>query len=101
MALDEALLAEMRETKAAIDELQQKLKDLVTALRERGASSQEIAEAPRSRRAVTRSLSFRWSSSIAALVSRISASSASSSATPPNLVAGVDKAGLVGRSVIR
>ena len=47
MALDEALLAEMRETKAAIDELQQKLKDLVTALRERGASSQEIAEALR------------------------------------------------------
>ncbi len=47
VALDEALLAEMRETKAAIDELQQKLKDLVTALRERGASSQEIAEALR------------------------------------------------------
>ena len=47
VALDEALLAEMRETKAAIDELQRKLKDLVTALRERGASSQEIAEALR------------------------------------------------------
>ena len=47
VALDEALLAEMRETKAAIDELQEKLKDLVSALRERGASSQEIAEALR------------------------------------------------------
>jgi hypothetical protein len=47
MALDEALLTEMRTTKAAIDELQQKLKDLVTALREQGATSQEIAEALR------------------------------------------------------
>ena len=32
MPLDEALLAEMRETKAAIDELQEKLKTLVLSL---------------------------------------------------------------------
>ena len=47
MPLDEALLAEMRETKAAIDELQDKLKALVTELRAKGATSQEIAEALR------------------------------------------------------
>ena len=45
--LDEALLAEMRETKAAIDELQEKLKALVAELRAKGATSQEIAEALR------------------------------------------------------
>ena len=47
MALDEDLMAEMRVTKAAIDELQQKLEDIVAALRERGATAQEIAEALR------------------------------------------------------
>jgi hypothetical protein len=47
MALDEALLAELKSTKAAIDELQLKLKALVTALREQGASAQEIGEALR------------------------------------------------------
>jgi hypothetical protein len=47
MALDEALLAELRETKAAIDALHQKLKDLVTKLQEHGASAPEIAEALR------------------------------------------------------
>ncbi len=45
--MDEALLAELKTTKAAIDELQQKLKDLVSALRDRGASAQEIGEALR------------------------------------------------------
>jgi hypothetical protein len=47
MALDEGLVAELRATKAAIDELQVKLKDLVGALREQGASAQEIGEALR------------------------------------------------------
>jgi hypothetical protein len=47
MALDEALLAELKTTKAAIDVLQQKLKDLVASLREQGASAQEIGEALR------------------------------------------------------
>ena len=47
MALDEGLLAELKATKAAIDELQVKLKDLVASLRERGASAQEIGEALR------------------------------------------------------
>lgn len=48
MALDEALVAELKATKAAIDELQQKLKDVVASLRERGASAQEIGEVLRS-----------------------------------------------------
>jgi hypothetical protein len=47
MALDETVLTELRTTKAAIDELQQKLKDLVAQLRDGGASAQEIAEALR------------------------------------------------------
>lgn len=47
MAVDEALLAELKATKAAIDELQKKLKDLVSQLRENGASAQEIGEALR------------------------------------------------------
>lgn len=47
MALDEGLLTELKTTKAAIDELQQKLKDLVAQLREQGASAQEIAQALR------------------------------------------------------
>ena len=48
MALDETVLAELRVTKASIDELQQKLKDLVAQLHDQGASAQEIAEALRS-----------------------------------------------------
>jgi hypothetical protein len=48
MAIDEALLAELRSTKAQIDVLQERLKDLVSAMREAGASAQEIAEALRS-----------------------------------------------------
>jgi hypothetical protein len=47
VALDEGLVAELKATKAAIDGLQQKLKDLVAALREQGASAQEIGEALR------------------------------------------------------
>ncbi|HVF73717.1 MAG TPA: hypothetical protein VM938_01605 [Acidimicrobiales bacterium] len=48
MALDEAVLADLRETKAQIDQLQQRLKELVAQLRDSGASAQEIAEALRS-----------------------------------------------------
>jgi hypothetical protein len=44
MPLDESIVAELRATKADIDVLQQKLKDLVANLREQGASAQEIAE---------------------------------------------------------
>ena len=47
MALDPTVLTELRETKAAIDELQEKLKELVARLRDGGASAQEIAEALR------------------------------------------------------
>ncbi len=47
MALDAELAAELKATKSAIDELQIKLKDLVAALREKGASAQEIGEALR------------------------------------------------------
>ena len=47
MALDEELLAELRATKAEIDGLQERLKDLVARLRDQGATSQEIAEALR------------------------------------------------------
>jgi hypothetical protein len=47
MAVDEGLLAELKTTKAAIDELQVRLKELVAALREGGASAQEIGEALR------------------------------------------------------
>lgn len=47
MAIDEAVLAELRSTKAQIDVLQERLKDLVAQLRESGASAQEIAEALR------------------------------------------------------
>lgn len=50
MALDDALLDELRSTKAQIDELQNKLKDLVEQLRAQGASAQEIAEALRAGR---------------------------------------------------
>jgi hypothetical protein len=48
VAVDPELLAELKATKAAIDELQRKLKDLVTDLRDGGATAQEIAEALRS-----------------------------------------------------
>jgi hypothetical protein len=48
MAVDEDLLAELQTPKAAIDVLQAKLKELVSALREQGASAQEIGEALRS-----------------------------------------------------
>ena len=47
MAVDEELLAELKQTKAQIDELQDKLKALVSQLQEKGASSQEIAAALR------------------------------------------------------
>jgi hypothetical protein len=47
MSLDEAVLAELKATKATIDERQQKLKELVAQLREHGASAQEIAAALR------------------------------------------------------
>ncbi len=47
MTMDEELLAELRSTKAEIDGLQDRLKDLVARLREQGATSQEIAEALR------------------------------------------------------
>ena len=48
MALDEALLSELLATKADIDELQARLKDIVARLQEQGASAQEIASALRS-----------------------------------------------------
>ena len=48
MALDAGVLAELKQTKAQIDELQEKLKELVQQLRDGGASAQEIAEALRS-----------------------------------------------------
>jgi DNA-directed RNA polymerase specialized sigma24 family protein len=47
MAADESDLAELKATKAAIDDLQAKLKDLVTKLREQGLSAQDIAAALR------------------------------------------------------
>ncbi len=47
MPLDEELLAQLKTTKAAIDELQRKLKLLVAELRQRGATALEIAEALR------------------------------------------------------
>jgi Skp family chaperone for outer membrane proteins len=47
MALDEDILTELRQTKAEIDKLQQRLKELVAALQDKGASTQEIAEALR------------------------------------------------------
>lgn len=48
MALDEAVLTELKQTKADIDRLQEKLKELVQRLRDDGASTQEIAAALRS-----------------------------------------------------
>ncbi|MGH9165395.1 MAG: hypothetical protein ACRDZW_07790 [Acidimicrobiales bacterium] len=47
MPLDTDLLAELKRTKVEIDRLQVELKDLVTRLRDGGATSQEIAEALR------------------------------------------------------
>ena len=47
MPLDDQLLAEMKQTKAEIDRLQERLKELVNLLRESGATTQEIAEALR------------------------------------------------------
>ena len=48
MALDAGVLAELKQTKAEIDKLQDKLKELVAQLRDNGATAQEIAEALRS-----------------------------------------------------
>jgi hypothetical protein len=45
--MDEGILAELKTTKAAIDELQTRLKDLVSQLREQGATAQEIGAALR------------------------------------------------------
>lgn len=47
MALDATLLEELRQTKAEIDKLQTRLKELVAQLQENGATTQEIAEALR------------------------------------------------------
>ncbi len=47
MPLDELLLAELKETKAEIDRLQVRLKELVSRLREDGATTQEITQALR------------------------------------------------------
>ncbi|MBA3508690.1 MAG: hypothetical protein H0T19_01185 [Thermoleophilaceae bacterium] len=47
MPLDNELLAELKQTKAEIDKLQVQLKDLVTRLRENGATTQEITQALR------------------------------------------------------
>jgi Skp family chaperone for outer membrane proteins len=47
MALDATLLDELRQTKAEIDKLQTRLKELVAKLQENGATTQEIAEALR------------------------------------------------------
>lgn len=47
MAVDEELLAELKETKSQIDELQERLKSLVSQLQEKGATTQEITAALR------------------------------------------------------
>ena len=47
MAVDEQLLEELKQTKAQIDELQDRLKALVGQLQEKGATSQVIAAALR------------------------------------------------------
>jgi uncharacterized coiled-coil protein SlyX len=47
VAVDEALLAELKQTKAEIDRLQDQLKSLVARLQEAGASTQEITQALR------------------------------------------------------
>ncbi len=48
MPVDEALLAELKQTKAQIDLLQVQLKELVNRLRESGATTEEITQALRS-----------------------------------------------------
>lgn len=48
MAVDEALLAELKQTKAQIDLLQVQLKELVNRLRDSGATTEEITQALRS-----------------------------------------------------
>ncbi len=48
MAVDEALLAELKQTKAQIDLLQVQLKDLVNRLRDSGATTEETTQALRS-----------------------------------------------------
>lgn len=47
MAVDEALLAELKRTKAEIDRLQEQLKSLVARLQDAGATTQEITQALR------------------------------------------------------
>jgi uncharacterized coiled-coil protein SlyX len=47
MAVDEELLAELRQTKSEIDRLQAQLKDVVARLRDSGASTEEITQALR------------------------------------------------------
>lgn len=47
MPLNEKDLAELRTVKAEIDVLQQRLKDIVSGMRESGATTQEITEALR------------------------------------------------------
>jgi hypothetical protein len=47
MAVDEGLLAELRQTKTEIDRLQAQLKDIVARLRESGATTEEITQALR------------------------------------------------------
>ncbi len=47
MAVDQQLLVELKQTKAQIDELQERLKALVAQLQEKGATNQEIASALR------------------------------------------------------
>ncbi len=47
MALDEKFLVELKQTKAEIDALQVRLKELVTGLRENGATTEEITQALR------------------------------------------------------
>ncbi|MDQ3641377.1 MAG: hypothetical protein M3450_07915 [Actinomycetota bacterium] len=47
MPLDAEVLAELKQTKAEIDRLQVRLKDLVARLQEGGATTQEITQALR------------------------------------------------------
>lgn len=47
MAVDEELLAQLKQTKAEIDRLQVELKGLVSRLQESGATTEEIKQALR------------------------------------------------------
>ena len=47
MPLDEEALAELKQTKAEIDRLQVRLRDLVARLQESGMTTQEITQALR------------------------------------------------------